>query len=487
MEREIQPSTNLAFSMRDMGYSFETALADVIDNSLAAGASKIDIISPPEYPLILAIVDDGTGLCEDEIIEAFTLAVKPPDEVRGDKDLGRFGLGMKTASWSQCRKITLASSSDGKLSAASLDLDIIKEKKRWTLEVLDEDAIAKLRFIEHLTNNGTLLIWEKLDRIEQTSEEASKQHLKELLAEAREHLQLVFHRFLEQEAGYTKATIAINGAPLEPENPFYQKHVATLPTPIETIPITQEKGSVTIQAFTLPHHGKVSKQEWECMGRREGHLKNQGFYLYRERRLILWGTWFRMMRQQELYKLTRVKIDIPNTMDEDWQINIMKSSACPPRVVYERLKNLLDNLGAPSKRVYKNRGTALLDNPHTVWQKIKAREMISYRVEESHPTIEAFLKKLGKDEQKQFRHVLEVIAAALPVDALYSDFGNSPERIDVAKMPEEDVRMAVLEILPTLQSIYPDNEMLLSVLKLQEPYRSNFEIVEKVLSEETND
>jgi hypothetical protein len=485
MEKLIQPSVNLAFSMRDMGYSFETALADVIDNSLAAGAKRIDIMSPPEYPLILAIADDGAGMSENEIIEAFTLAMRPPEEVRDNSDLGRFGLGMKTASWSQCRKITLASSSGGKLSAASLDLDTIRDTQKWVLEVLDADTISKLRFIDCLAENGTLLIWEKLDRIEQGGEEASKQQLRKLLAEAKDHLQLVFHRFLEQEAGYPKAIITINGIPLEPENPFYQRYTATLPTPIEAIDI-QGKGKVRIQAFTLPHHNKVSKQEWEHMGRKEGHLKNQGFYLYRERRLILWGTWFRMMRQQELFKLTRVKIDIPNTMDEDWQINIMKSSACPPRKVYERLSNLLDNLGAPSKRVYKNRGTALLDQPYTVWQKVIAQGMISYRIEESHPVVEAFMKKLSDSECKQFEHVMEVVAAALPVESLYSDFGSTPELIDVAKMPEEDIRMAVLEILPKLKAIYPDKDVLLNILKLQEPYRSNFETVKKIVSEEAD-
>jgi hypothetical protein len=465
-----------------MGYDFETALADVIDNSLAAGANQISIISPPEYPLIIGVVDNGAGLREDDIVEAFTLAAKAPEEMRSRADLGRFGLGMKTASWSQCRKVTLASSFKGKVSAASLDLDIIKDKKSWILEVLNQEAIGKLRFRNCLDGDGTLLIWEKLDRIDQGSEGSSKEHLRHLLSQAKDHLSLVFHRFLEHEPGFTKAVISINGDPLVPVDPFFQKHGATLPSAVETIPILG-KGEVRIQAFTLPHHNKISRQEWESIGRSEGHLKNQGFYLYRERRLILWGTWFRMMRQQELYKLARVKIDIPNTMDENWQINIMKSSAVPPKIVHDRLRNILENISTPSKRVYRNRGTTMLDKPYTVWQKVKAQEMISYRIEQSHPVVEAFMDKLGEDEKKQFTHVLEVIAAALPVDALYSDFGSTPELVEVAKMPEEDVRLAVSEILPTLKAIYRDNEPILAILKGQEPYRSNFEIVESIFSE----
>jgi len=466
--------------MRDMGYDFETALADIVDNSLAANANLIKIISPPRYPPQLCILDNGEGMSQDEITEAFKLAVKAPEVARKKMDLGRFGLGMKTASWSQCRRLTLASSRNGVKSAATLDLDSIKEKGKWILDVLDDNEMESLLGFEELGHNGTLIVWDKMDRVEQGSEAETKSHLAGLLSDAANHLELVFHRFLELEQGYLKAKILINENELKPSNPFFAKHPATQQTSIETIPISG-KGNVTIQAFTLPHHNKVTRAEWDQMARKEGHLKNQGFYLYRERRLILWGTWFRLVRQQDLFKLARVKIDIPNTMDEDWQINIMKSSARPPKAIAERLRGLVDTLGAPSKRVYKNRGVAIDNQEFTLWQKIKAQGTISYRINAAHPVIKSLESELNSSQKKQFSYALEVIAAGLPVDSLYSDIGSSPERIELAKMNECDVRLAVEKILPTLKDVYEDIDAILEIMKLTEPYRSNFGLVENLV------
>jgi hypothetical protein len=484
MEREIKPSTNLAQSMRDIGYTFETALADVVDNSIAAGATSVSITASPYCPLVIGILDNGQGMDESEICDALILAIKPPSSKRIRSDLGRFGMGMKTASWSQCKRITLISRKNGILSAATVDLDNIAYREKWIAEFYDTYDIEKLPLANRLQDEGTLLIWEKLDRIELDTEERTKKHLATLIDAAREHLRLVFHRFLTYETGHHVVAIDFNGLPLEPMDPFYKSNPATQAAPVETIEIPN-KGLVVIEAFTLPHHNKVSITEWNQMGRTEGHLKNQGFYLYRERRLILWGTWFKLTRQQELLKLARVKIDIPNTMDEDWQINIMKSSAHPPRIIQERLKNLIGHLGAPSKRVYTHKGTSLISGkPYIVWQQLKALGNISYRIESSHPVISGFFHDLPDEKKKQFAHVLEFIAAALPIDALYSDFGSTPELVNVHVMDDDNIKFALLGILPTLKEIYNDNEEILSVLREVEPYRSNFEYVELMLNEE---
>jgi hypothetical protein len=296
----------------------------------------------------------------------------------------------------------------------------------------------------------------------------------------------VFHRFLSYEPGYSSVEIDINGLALEAIDPFYRNHPATQAGPVELIPIPG-KGEVSIEAFTLPHHNKVSESEWRAMGREEGHLKNQGFYLYRERRLILWGTWFRLRRQQELLKLSRVKIDIPNTMDEDWQINIMKSSAHPPRIIQDRLNNLVDHLGVPSKRVYTHKGTAMISGrPYIVWQQLKAQGKISYRVEPTHPVLERFESTLDEGQKRQFQHILEFIAAALPVDALYSDLGNSPELVNVHVMDDDNIRFALAEILPTLREVCNSDEEIITVLREVEPYRSNIEQIEIIIGKKEN-
>ena len=124
---------NFIESIRDIGYSFEVAVADLIDNSLTAGCSNLEIVLTPEPQLMFSILDDGGGMFEQELVEAMRLATRNPKEIRSKNDLGRFGLGLKTASFSQCRKLTVVSKKDEKISARQWDLDYISEKNEWLL------------------------------------------------------------------------------------------------------------------------------------------------------------------------------------------------------------------------------------------------------------------------------------------------------------------------------------------------------------------
>jgi len=187
--------------MRDIGYSLETALADIIDNSITAQARNIQLFANiDDSDVRIGILDDGEGMTENDLLEAMRPGCRSPLDTRGISDLGRFGLGLKTASFSQCRRLTVVTRRDGDTSAAIWDLDYVAEQDDWLVQIPDDSG--ELPWVHLLGGNGTLVIWEKMDRLlsEADSVEARPDILRRI-DEARKHLELVFHRFLSGEHG----------------------------------------------------------------------------------------------------------------------------------------------------------------------------------------------------------------------------------------------------------------------------------------------
>ncbi|MEZ5284688.1 MAG: ATP-binding protein [Vicinamibacterales bacterium] len=250
-------------SMRDIGYSLESALADIVDNSITAGASTVRLFAQVNAtsPRI-AIVDDGQGMTRAELLDAMRPGSRSPLETRESNDLGRFGLGLKTASFSQCRRLTVVSRRDGTVSAARWDLDFVAEVNDWLLEVPEEPL--EIQWTDRIGPHGTLVLWEQLDRLTDSgSPEEVQRHFIRRLDEAREHLELVFHRFLTGEKRLRKLAVALNERPLVPFDPF---HTAQS----EAGPIERISQDVSGQAFTLPHHSKVPADDWESTQGRPG-------------------------------------------------------------------------------------------------------------------------------------------------------------------------------------------------------------------------
>ena len=265
--------------LRDIGYSLETAISDIIDNSITAGARRIQIITETILGRATTSpsVDDGDGMTEEELVAAMRPGSRNPLATRDEPDLGRFGLGLKSASFSQCRRLTVVSRKSGKTSAAIWDLDDVAERNEWAVQ-LPDDA-SGIPGVDKLGQSGTLVLWQKLDRLTGGySHNAAKRAevINQRIAETERHLRLVFHRFMEDAK---PLRILLNGRLLRPLDPFAQKNPATIPDPEEKL--TLIRGDVEIQSFTLPHHKQMSKTDWEDIGGPEGHLKSQGFYLYR--------------------------------------------------------------------------------------------------------------------------------------------------------------------------------------------------------------
>lgn len=480
----VEPyAPSLIESMRSVGYSLETAVADLIDNSISAGARKILIRYSPHDDPYVAILDDGSGMAPDELTRAMRHGSSNPWDIRAATDLGRFGLGLKTASLSQCRKMTVISFKEGYLSARSWDLDLIAEREQWVLYVPEPEEIEKLPLVDDLKckGHGTIVLWQQLDRIV-----AGQPNIKRALAEkmdlVREHLALVFHRYLTGEPGLGKIEILMNENPLSSFDPFLTWHSATIPLQEEAILI--ENHAVMIKPFILPHISKLSPDELRKAGGEEGLRRNQGFYIYRNRRLIIWGTWFRITRQEELSKLARVRVDIPNTLDHLWTLDIKKSAAHPPEEVKQNLRRIVDRIVGTSRRVYTYRGrTTTSDKLIHSWSRVEGREGISYVVNREHPVVTAFSARLDDDGKRMLELLLDTIERTFPADALYADMASDRPRCCEEDNLQEKFKELALCLLTAADTIDGGKARLLTCLVSLDPFCQYPEITESIIKE----
>jgi len=481
-EVDVSPgAAKLIESMRDIGYTLKTALSDVIDNSITASASKVQIFADTSRSdPALAVIDNGKGMTERQLQEAMRLGSRNPTDERDSTDLGRFGLGLKTASFSQCRRLTVVTRKQGVTSCAIWDLDHVAKTNRWVVQVPDD--ASGFRWVDQMGPSGTLVLWEDLDRMLELAEaKKGSTDIVRQIDESRKHLELVFHRFLSGERNLRRVGIKLNGNALEPFDPFFSSHAATIASPVDRFRIGGK--FITLRVFTLPHHQKVGKADWEKYGGAEGYVKNQGFYVYRAGRLIIHGTWFGLARQTELTKLARVRIDIPNDLDSIWKIDVKKASAQPPYPVRQRLKRIIEKIGATSKRVYGGRGRKLVDeNPVPAWDRIEDQSEIRYQVNERHPMFLEFSNSLSDENRPAFHRVLQVIGSTLPVDRLFNDMATDP--LGTAGSSLEDEAMAELVIF-TFKHLAGQSspEKALDVMVNIEPFQADWERTERILKD----
>ena len=485
--KKIAPRASaLIESMRDIGYTLRTAVADIIDNSIAAGARRIEFLADTdsEDPVI-GILDDGLGMSQEELLEAMRPGTRSPLEGRDAADLGRFGLGLKTASFSQCRRLTVATCRDGSLSVAVWDLDTVAARDEWLVEIPDVNAAIPWR--DRLTANGTLVVWQKLDRLTGWKANDDQRNLVRQLDDTASHLEFVFHRFLSGEAGKKRIKILLNGRELRPFDPFCSRHDATQFGQEEVFRLEGQK--IHIQPVTLPHHDKVSADEWKRFGGPEGYVRNQGFYLYRNRRLIVHGTWFGLTRQTELTKLSRVRIDIPNGLDAAWKIDVKKASAQPPPLVRERLRRIIDNIGGASRRTYIKRGTRLVDdNLLPVWTRTQNKNRISYGLAFNHPVFTSFMQALEPVTERKFRKLIDLIITTLPIDALFADISTAPENVLAPALDAESFAEIVKSTYLPLRRGKLPRDQIESMMSSAEPFRSRWpearEVIESLAQKE---
>ena len=439
-------------STRAIGYTLESAIADIVDNSVSALASCIDIFFFPVGEAYIAILDDGHGMNKAELDVAMRYGSQNPNTKREANDLGRFGLGLKTASLSQCRILTVACKQGIHIEARRWNIDHVVDTGDWSLLVLEtEDEINEIPRINKLReiDSGTLVVWQNLDRLKVGEIDFNRSIGKKMDA-VRSHLSLVFHRYINGEPGLKKTQIRMNTSPVEPTDPFLLKRNTQVMAD-EIIDIDGSK--VVVRAYILPHISSLSATEISALGGEEGLRKSQGFYVYRNKRLLVWGTWFHMMRQGELSKLARVQVDIPNELDNLWVLDIKKSTAMPPEMVRNNLNSVIERLAKLSKRTWEFRGKKEThDSVIHIWNRFKGKHGgFYYSINRDHPLVDTF-SDAPQRVKRNIEILLNAIETNIPFNQLYLDL-TSERQVENETEPTakevEDMLVALLEQMPT--------------------------------------
>ena len=464
-------------STRAIGYSIEAAIADIIDNSVAAKAGRVDIDFFPIGEAYISILDDGCGMSEARLISAMQYGSKDPLEEREEYDLGRYGLGMKTASLSQCRILTVITKQNGVVSGAQWNLDHVKKAESWSLIILDNTEFDKYPSYNKLASleNGTLVIWQDLDKFAIGENDIAEAFSRKMTL-IREHLSLVFHRYLSGEQGLKKLDIRMNELSITPHDPFLSKKSTQLMDE-ETIIVRGSK--VRVKPYILPHISKLTQKELKELGGKEGLRKQQGFYVYRNKRLLVWGTWFRLMRQGDLSKLARVQVDIPNSLDDLWTLDIKKSTATPPEDVKQNLAVIIGKISEGSKRTWTYRGKKeTRDDVIHMWNRMVSREGgIFYEINADYPMIEALVSEYPGIRSK-LDVLLKQISMSLPLNSLYIDLTNDEKLANDSDTATQDI-IALVKTIVMQQSNVADRYAMIESLKLAEPFCAYVEDIEQ--------
>ena len=449
-------ATELFESLRAFGYDLPTAIADVIDNSISAGARNIwiDLQWAGRDSRIL-IRDDGRGMNEADLVQAMRPGSSSPLAEREPGDLGRFGLGLKTASISQCRCLSVLSRAAGCAPAIRRwDLDYIASSGNGEWRLLKGDALlsARDRGLLGSQDSGTVLFWDRLDALVgdvDSEDETAQRHFRERAEAVRDHLAMVFHRFLR---GRGAVRLHLNGRPIEPWDPFLEDSDAVEPLPEETLGGPDEK--VQVKPYILPHHSRISAGEHARAAGPRGWNDHQGFYIYRNRRLLVAGDWLGLgMQKEEHFKLARIRIDLPGSADLPWQIDVKKSRARPPTVLRRDLLRIARAARSRASSIYRYRGKviqrALGDSRVFLWKHLTKHGRTFYKINREHPLVEKVLA--AATAKGPVRALLSLVEQTVPAPLIVV---NNAEAPDSLAQPFEDspaeLRRAMAEVFDAL-------------------------------------
>ena len=359
--KELIPSAKrLMNSLRDLGYDFSSAIADIIDNSIEAGATVIEIdVEFDGDDSWVRITDNGKGMEPSELREAMRYGADRIYDT--EEDLGKFGLGMKTASLSQCQRLSVASRTNPDraiISAYCWDMAHIGKTNRWEILPLERTGLGPAIHNPLKESTGTVVLWQKLDRIlgfRHPYGEFARKKLVSMCRDAEEHIAMVFHRFLSGEVPKRKLKILLNGNEIAPWDPFSRDEPkAKVLSPV-VLRLEHEgiSGSIKLEPYILPNQKNFSSQE--AFRRASGPAKwnrQQGFYIYRAGRMIQSGGWSRLRTSDEHTKLARVSLSFLPVLDEALKINVAKMQVQLPIAIREEIEKAIEPVIRIARKVY---------------------------------------------------------------------------------------------------------------------------------------
>lgn len=418
---ELVPDAHLLLSsLRSVGYKTETAIADIIDNCIASHADEIhvDFVWDDEDSKIV-IYDNGDGMNKASLITSMKIGSANPSEKRASDDLGRFGMGMKTAAFSMGKRLRVVTLKDGLMSTACWDLDYIENQHNGKWSLLTDDLSADEVYAEYPKyqnfKNGTLVLIDSLDRlVDASAMKKSKTNFYRIVERVKAHVSMIFHRFIEEDglAIYFKEEL------LSAWNPFVLSNNATQELSEEEY-FDGEK-HVLVQPYVLPHKTKfLSSEDFNAAAGPKGWMAQQGIYVYRNRRLLVYGTWFDFIKKEPAFNLARIRLDMSADQDYDWKIDIKKSVATPPLYMRDILDRAITVCTAQSAKVYNSRGT-YSKNPGSqqlgyVWEQRKNRlGTYMFYLNKKHPMLLKVFRQLSEEGRSDLKAYLALIEGYAP-------------------------------------------------------------------------
>ncbi len=477
-------------SLRAFGYNVQTAIADLIDNSISAGAKNVWLTffwdGSDSY---ISIRDDGHGMTEEELVNAMRPGSQSPLQDRDPKDLGRFGLGLKTASFSQCRRLTVASRSKGcDVAIRRWDLDYVNQVDQWRLlHSAANGSSGRLAELDPMAE-GTLVLWECMDRLVGNAKKGDREahnHFLETVEGVEKHLAMVFHRFLEKR---NRLKIWINGRAIEPWNPFLPESAATQILPQEKF--SWQKDKLVVQPYVLPHQSKIDPETHNEAAGINGWNAQQGFYVYRNERLLVAGDWLGLgFKQEEHCKLARIQIDLPNSMDDDWNIDVKKSRARPPAALKSDLKRIARLTRQKAVEIYRHRGKVIArdnaDKHVFPWDKKIRRGKIFYSINQEHPLVKEAMS-LPKEHQPLIRALIRLLEETVPVQQIWIDSSTDPENHSqpFEDTPPREVVEVMTQVYQALRKSGLSPQQARDRILTMEPFQ-HFEALVQTLSDDS--
>ena len=455
-EEIIPDPESLLESIRSVGYSLKEAISDLLDNSISAQATKVKIILERDGDLEFHLFDNGKGMDLTKLVSAFRLGSTNPKEVRSDNDLGRFGMGLKTASLSQCRQVTVTTKQNNLVISRTLDLDEVAKQKKWIIGELN--IPKRLKELFNTVDSGTIVSWKKINQ-----SSINDQEFQDLLLEIRNYISVCFHRFMERTN--KKVSFYLNNVKIKSTSPIVEGSQVFSEVSIDGV-------DSTMTAFTIPI--RLHNQEYSLFNSFElfnGVENQQGVYIYRSDRLLCFGGWLGIVKPNNSYKLCRVVIDFENDYHSDimWSIDIKKTKAEIPYVYKQEIKNFvkkaqLDSsrkIGKYNKRELRQANNDIYDNIE-LW-KIKKNDKYrfwEYSINLENPIFSSMLSKISKNE---LTLIFDIISRNIPIADIIDNNDDEPAyhdtiyaEIDIDEVLEKEKRAARLAV---------DNAVMLGLTK----------------------
>jgi len=465
MTEDFSPSPHeFLVSNKSLGYKLTEALADLVDNSISADAKNIwvEIKDTHNSQFSVVIADDGCGMSLDELRESFRPSVNSTKIDRSKNDLGRFGMGMKTASLSLSNELHVFSNKEGKINGRLLDVNRIKEHGKWELEIIDLNDFGELNKVsENISISGTIIYLKNcLSNDYSVAPDIAKQ--------VKNYFSVIYHRFLEKGLEIQVNNIEVKSVPVIPKSAQFK----------DGNPFKDSNWDYKI--WLLPPESRIHEKDDEVNLQRfnsyfleSNMLDQQGLYFYRSNRLVsIKSDWYDIVPKKQKYRLARVEVDIPSTDDNIWGVNVMKNKVSIPKRHKDHIKNVIKTAYSKSKERISGEERDRItggwqkdsENP---WYFIEDNAMTLPKINKDHPVIQSFFSEWSDSRIEALSSFLVQSFPVKELSELYESSEGTSSRDNIEK-----IQRLFESLLIELQASMSTEEAR-SLLMNNEPFKSN--------------